>query len=162
MRAFLITFFAFTVSLCAAPTAIPTYTTTHVPDDGETYFSFPSGESDSYYTDASVAVVVEAVYADGVTLTAVPYEGTQRGEIGTKTFRPVLPSRMIYRLHCRSFVSAKSRDKKGGLDLRLYDIPMDAKKIEISYRVRYPTGYISQEMQLVSLSAYEFKTVNDK
>lgn len=153
---------ALTVGLQAAPTSILTDTTTHVPDDAETFFSFPSGDADSFYTDAMVAVIVESVYADGVALTALPYEGALRAQIGTKSFRPVLPSRMLYRLSCRDFISAKSRDKKGGLDLRQYEIPMDSKKIEISYRIRYPSGYISQEMQIISLSAYEFKTVNDK
>ena len=162
MRILWLTFLALTISLSAAPTVVLTYTTTHVPDDAETVFCFPTGDAVSFYTDAMVAVIVEAVYADGVTLTAMPYEGELRAQIGSRTFRPVLPSRMVYRLHCRDFISAKSRDKKGGLDLRRYEIPMDAKKIEISYRIRYPSGQISQEMHIVSMSAYEFKAINDK
>ena len=163
MRSLFCLFIFLGAVLEGAPTAIPTFTTTHTQEDGEQgYFMFPSGDADLYYTNAMVAVAIEAVYADGVTLTPMPFDVSSRGDVDTKTFRPVLPSRMLYRLNCREVITAKSRDIRGSLDFKRYDIPMDAKKIEISYRVRYPNGRISQEMMLVSLNAYEFKATNDK
>lgn len=145
----------------AETTVLPTYTTTHTPDEAEAFFSFPSGESERYYTDPLVAVIIEAVYADGVALTGLPTDAA-KGTVGTNTFRPVLPSRMIYRLSCKNFISARSRDIDGTLAFKRYEIPMDSKKIEINFRIRYPNGRMSQEMMLVSLNAYEFRAINDK
>lgn len=163
MRAHLLLFLLLSACLGAAPTAIPTFTTTHAPDDAEQgWFTFPSGDTDLYYTNPMVAVAIEAVYADGVTLTPMPIDSAARNDLDTKTYRPVLPARMLYRLNCREVVTARSRDINGALEFKRYDIPMDAKKIEISYRVRYPNGRISQEMMLVSLIGYEFKSINDK
>ncbi len=76
--------------------------------------------------------------------------------IKANIYRPVLPTKMIYRLHYRQFISVLSRSKSGVANLVSYEIPMDAKKIEISYRVRYPNGKISQEMSVTSLSSYDF------
>ena len=161
MRIALVTLLAVAVWLCPAHAA-SSFTTTHIPNDEAAHFSFPSGESESYYTDAMLALKVESVYADGVALTAMPHDSTLRSHIKANIYRPVLPTKMIYQLHYRQFISVLSRSKSGVANLVSYEIPMDAKKIEISYRVRYPNGKISQEMSVTSLSSYDFKEVNDK
>lgn len=41
--------------------AASSFTTTHVPNDDTAHFSFPSGEAESYYTDAMLALKIESV-----------------------------------------------------------------------------------------------------
>ncbi|MFT3782651.1 MAG: hypothetical protein QM790_11605 [Nibricoccus sp.] len=147
--------------LCAAPTVLFTYTMTHVINDERIEFAFPSGEDDKYYTNANIAVVIQAVYVDGLTITGMPYQGGLRSDLDTNIYQPVLPTRMVYHLPAANLVSAKNRDAKGRLDFERFDVPIDAKKIEIVYRIRYPNGRLSGEMQLVSLGR-EASVLNEK
>lgn len=149
-------------SMASAAETPTSFTTTHVPGSEDWQFLFPSVQAERYYTEAFLAVKIDAVYADGVALVAEPHESTLKQHIEGRMFRPVLPTRMMYRLDSRQFISVISRDKSGGLSLVSYTIPLDAAKIEISYRIRLPDGKMSAPMQLVSLSSYDFKKVDDK
>lgn len=150
------------VPLMSAGEFPASFTTTHVPGMEFWQFLFPSAQAERYYSEAFLAVKIEAVYADGVALVAEPHESTLKQHIEGRMFRPVLPTRMMYRLDSRQFISVISREKSGGLSLVSYTIPLDAAKIEILYRIRLPGGRMSAPMQLISLSSYDFKKVDDK
>lgn len=153
--------FAF-ASLVSAADATPSFTTTHIPGVDFWQFLFPSIAAERYYTESFLAVKIEAIYADGVELVAEPHDSPLKHHIEGRTYRPILPTKMLYRLDSREFISVASRDKSGDLNLVKYTIPLDAAKIEISYRIRFPDGKISAPMQLISLSSYDFKAVDDK
>jgi hypothetical protein len=150
------------VSLALRAEDPPSFTTTHFPGEEDRQFLFPTPQAERYYTEAFLALKIEAVYVDGAALVAEPHESTLKQHIEGRIFRPVLPTRMMYRLDSRQFISVTSRDKTGGMNLVSYTIPIDASKIEITYRIRFPDGKVSGPMQVVSLSAYDFKKVDDK
>ncbi|MFT3867105.1 MAG: hypothetical protein QM715_01280 [Nibricoccus sp.] len=133
------------------------FVTTHFSDLRNEVFALPAGRSASYYLSPVVGLQISAVYVDGVSVTSMPVRGSDI-EPGLEYYEPVLTETMIYQVPVSQIWTLKSLDKlTGHMAIEEYAVPMDARRVEIYYRVRYPQNRVSPEMLFISVLKEEFK-----
>ena len=114
---------------------------------------FPSEGSSISYNDVRTAVDIMNVVCDNKTVT--PSIERINGYPDTTTVKHEIDERIVYRcsslmLYCFDSLDRVTNDF---FKIKNYVIPEGVLKIEITYRLRFPGGKVSQPMQVVFIGS---------